>query len=72
MRLNAVLCRYEDVAKDRNTGDYLLQTAGNGDCMHEACIPHRYLAQGNSKGEIRGRSRHQNNRKMGVRNMEET
>ena len=43
--LKTVFSRWEDVAKDRNTRDYLVQTIGNGYPMHGACncasIPHR-------------------------------
>ena len=39
--------------------------------MHEECTSHLgYLAHGNSKGEIRGRSRYKNNSKRVVRYME--
>ena len=41
MWLEAVFSRCEDVAKDRNTRNYLAWTAGNGDPMHEVCIPHK-------------------------------
>ena len=34
---------------------HLVWTAGHGDPMREVCVPH--LAQENSKGETRGRSR---------------
>ena len=37
----AVSSRCEDVAKDQNTRDNLAWTTGNGDPMHEVCIPHR-------------------------------
>ena len=40
-RLKAVLSRCEDVAKDQITRDHLVWAAGNGDPMHEVCIPHR-------------------------------
>ena len=40
--------------------------------MHDVCVFYTgYLAHGNSKGEIRGRSRHRNNSKRVVRNLEE-
>ena len=39
--LGAVFSRCENVAKDRNTWGHLVWTAGNGDPMHEVCIPHR-------------------------------
>ena len=40
--------------------------------MHE-CVSHtRYLANGNSKGEARGRSRHKSNSKSVVRNLDES
>ena len=44
------------IQKDQNTRDHSTSTIGNGDPMHEVCI----LARGNSKVEMRGRSRHKN------------
>ena len=46
---------------------------GNGDPMREVCIPHTvYIAHRNSKGEIRGRSRHKNNcKRFAKKNLEE-
>ena len=41
MRLNAVFSRCEDIAKDQNTKDHLVWTAGNGGPMNEICIPHK-------------------------------
>ena len=49
------------------TRDTLAWTAGNGDPMHEVCIPFH----GNSKGETRGRTRNKNNINRVVRNMKE-
>ena len=40
-RLKAVFSRCEDVAKKQNTRDHLAWTAGNGDPIHDVCIPHR-------------------------------
>ena len=37
--LKAILGQYEFFT-DRNTRDYLAWTTGNGDLMHEVCIPH--------------------------------
>ena len=37
--LKEVLVQYE-LFTDRNTRDHLTQTIGNGDSMHEVCIPH--------------------------------
>ena len=37
--------------------------------MYEEYLPH--LTNGNSKGEVRGSSRHRNNSKRVVRNLEE-
>ena len=37
-RLKAVYSRCEHDAKDQNTRDHLVWTAGNGDPMHEVCI----------------------------------
>ena len=49
-------------------GPFSIDCRGRG--SHAA--PHRIpRAQGNSKGEARGRSKHKNNSKRGVRNMEE-
>ena len=39
---------------------YIAWTIGNGDSMHAG-----YLAHGNSEGEVRGRSRHENNGEKG-------
>ena len=39
--------------------------------VHGVCTHTGYLAHGSSKGEARGRNRHKNNSKRGVRNMEE-
>ena len=50
--LKTVFSRCENVAKDQNTRDHLAWTAGNGDPMHEVCIPAEYLAHVNSRGEI--------------------
>ena len=38
-RLKAVFSRFEDVANDRNTRDYLAWTIGTGDPMQGVCIP---------------------------------
>ena len=38
-RLKEVFSRCEDVVKDQNTRDHLARPAGNGDPMHEVCIP---------------------------------
>ena len=67
----AVLGQYE-LLTDQNTRDHLAWTMRNGDPMHRVCIPYRIpRAYGNSKGEIRGRSRQQNyNSKRIVRNMD--
>ena len=56
-----VSSRCEDVAKDRNTREHLVWTAGTGiPCT--VCVSHTlYLAHGNGEGEGRGRSRHKNN-----------
>ena len=54
------------ILKDLNTRDHLAWTAGNGDPMHEVCIPHTIPRA----WEQQGRSRHKNNSKRGVTNME--
>ena len=47
-------------------------TAGTGDPMHGVRFQHRIpRAREHSGGEARGRNRHENNRKRGVRNIEE-
>ena len=38
--LKAVFNRCEDVAKKLNTRHHLAWTIGNGNPMHEVCIPH--------------------------------
>ena len=38
--LKAVLGQY-GLFTDRNTRDYLAWIIGNGDTIHEVCIPHR-------------------------------
>ena len=52
------------IQKYQNTKDHSSWNIGNGDPMHEVCIPQ------NSKGEARGRNRHKNNARV-VRNLEE-
>ena len=54
------------IQKDRNTSGHQVWTVGNEDPMHEMCIPHVQVSRGNSKGEIRERSRHQSNKKRGL------
>ena len=56
----AVVSRCEDIA-DWNTRDHLARTIGNAiPCT--GCVSRTgHLAHGNNKGEIRGRSRQQNN-----------
>ena len=53
----------DNVAKKRNTRETSsLDCIGNGDPMHDVCIPHSIpRVYGNSKGEGRGRNRHKNN-----------
>ena len=38
--LKAVLSQYE-LFIDQNTRDHLARTTGNGDPIHEVCMPHR-------------------------------
>ena len=54
-------------AKDRNTWNHLAWTIVIENLMHEICIPYRI----SRAWEIRGRSRHQNQSKRIVWNMEE-
>ena len=54
------------IKKDQNKRYHSAWTIGNGDPIHEVCIPDR----GNSKGETRGRNRHKNNARV-KRNLEE-
>ena len=61
--------RCEDVAKDRNTWG-TVGTVGNGDPMHEVCIQQSIPRAWNNKSEGIGRSRHKNNSKGVVWNME--
>ena len=65
--------RQSMVLKDQNTIDHIAWTIGNGDPVHEVCIPYmRYSAHGNSKGEARARNRHNLEKcKRVVRNLEE-
>ena len=57
------------IKNDKNTRDHLVWSM-RIPCTR--CVSHTgYFEDGNSKGEIRGRSRHRNSKKKVVRNLEE-
>ena len=73
MGFKAVLGQYE-LFTDKNTRDYSAWSIyiEKRDLMHGVCISHRIpRAYRDSKGDVRGRSRHKSNSRV-VRNLEKT
>ena len=68
MGFKAVLGQ-DELFTDRNTRDNLAWTIGNGADLRG--IPHRIPRAWDSKGEAKGKSRHKNNNKSVLKNLEE-